>query len=123
MVTASTRCGLHPQLSPRFYSGNWWHPNTTLAQHLSSEVWFDPANRGDRPAGFKNLPYAADLDRQDAYVKWDTSLQFKPASADYLVEAFVDNLTDEEIKTTKAAGIAGRSQLYGAPGRTFGLHG
>ena len=86
-----------------------------LRSTYSSEVWFDPANRGDRPAGFKNLPYAADLDRQDAYVKWDTSLQFKPASADYLVEAFVDNLTDEEIKTTKAAGIAGRSPTLCGP--------
>lgn len=93
-----------------------------LRSSYSSEVWFDPANRGDRPAGFKNLPYAADIDRQDAYFKWDTSLQFKPASADYLVEAFVDNLTDEEIKNDQGRwNSRAEPNFMWAPGRTFGV--
>ncbi|WP_449356234.1 hypothetical protein [Alishewanella longhuensis] len=44
----------------------------------SSEIWFDPANRGDRPEGFRNLPYAADIDRQGAYTKLDASLVYQP---------------------------------------------
>lgn len=93
-----------------------------LRTTYSSEVWFDPANRGDRPEGFKTLPYAADLDRQDAYFKWDTSLQFKPAADNYSLEAFVDNLTDEEIKNDQGRwnGRATPNFMW-APGRTFGL--
>jgi iron complex outermembrane receptor protein len=93
-----------------------------LRTTYSSEIWFDPANRGDRPEGFRNLPYAADIDRQDAYFKWDTSLQFKPSDEQYLLEAFVDNLTDEEIKNDQGRwnGRATPNFMW-APGRTFGV--
>ncbi|HBN89277.1 MAG: iron complex outermembrane receptor protein [Rheinheimera aquimaris] len=65
----------------------------------SSEIWFDPANRGDRPEGFRGLPYAADIDRQDAYAKWDASLTYEPSEGNWSLEAFVNNITDEEIKS------------------------
>lgn len=65
----------------------------------SSEIWFDPANRGDRPEGFRGLPFAADIDRQSAYTKVDFSLSYLPVDGNWSVEAFVNNLTNEEIKS------------------------
>jgi iron complex outermembrane receptor protein len=93
-----------------------------VRMNYTDEIWFDPANRGDRPEGFLGLPYAEDLDRQDAYVKWDASIQFVPSDDRWLVELFVDNLTDEEIKTDQGR-WNGREQpnFMWAPGRTWGV--
>lgn len=65
----------------------------------SSEIWFDPANRGNRPEGFRGLPFAADIDRQSAYTKVDLSLSYLPVDANWSVEAFMNNVTNEEIKS------------------------
>ncbi|CAM5181366.1 TonB-dependent receptor [Alishewanella longhuensis] len=70
-----------------------------LRASYSSEIWFDPANRGDRPEGFRNLPYAADIDRQGAYTKLDASLVYQPTAGNWSLEAFVNNLTDKAIKS------------------------
>lgn len=88
----------------------------------TSEVWFDPANRGDRPAGFKNLPYAADIDRQDAYTKVDLSLTFEPSEGNWSTEAFVNNVTDRDIKSDQGRthGDAVPNFMWQSP-RTFGV--
>lgn len=88
----------------------------------SSEVWFDPANRGDRPAGFRNLPFAADIDRQDAYSKLDLSLSYEPANADWSLEAFINNVTDRDIKSDQGRthGDPVPNYMWQAP-RTLGV--
>lgn len=93
-----------------------------LRMSYSDDIWFDPANRGDRPEGFLGLPYAEDLDRQDAYVKWDAGIKFVPASDQWSVELFVDNLTDEEIKTDQGRwNSMPQPNFMWAPGRTWGV--
>ncbi|WP_337842778.1 TonB-dependent receptor [Rheinheimera sp.] len=88
----------------------------------SSEVWFDPANRGDRPEGFRNLPYAADIDRQDAYAKLDLSLNYQPSDGNWSAEAFVNNVTDRDIKSDQGRthGDAVPNFMWQSP-RTFGV--
>ncbi|NRQ43846.1 TonB-dependent receptor [Rheinheimera sp. YQF-2] len=88
----------------------------------SSEVWFDPANRGDRPEGFRNLPYAADIDRQDAYTKLDASLVYQPSAGNWSLEAFVNNLTDKAIKSDQGRWNSNPvpNYMWQSP-RTFGV--
>ncbi|MED5524019.1 TonB-dependent receptor [Gallaecimonas pentaromativorans] len=82
-----------------FYLKNGASLRPRVRLTYSSEIWFDPANRGDRPEGFKNEPYFADIDRQDAYAKWDTSVIYEPASGNWNLEFYIDNLTDKKIKS------------------------
>ncbi|MEN3156888.1 TonB-dependent receptor [Alkalimonas sp. NCh-2] len=88
----------------------------------SSEIWFDPANRGDRPEGFRNLPYAADIDRQGAYTKLDASLLFMPSGGTWSLEAFVNNVTDRAIKTDQGRWNSNPvpNYMWQSP-RTFGM--
>ncbi len=88
----------------------------------SSEVWFDPANRGDRPQGFRNLPFAADIDRQSAYSKLDLSLSYEPADGQWGAEAFINNVTDRDIKSDQGRthGDPIPNFMWQSP-RTFGV--
>ncbi|HZF28527.1 MAG TPA: TonB-dependent receptor [Gammaproteobacteria bacterium] len=68
-------------------------------------------NRTDRPAGTLSPtdPGEADFGVQPAYTKVDLSLSFRPASDQWTAELFVNNATDESVKT---------EAFYGTP-RTF----
>jgi iron complex outermembrane receptor protein len=124
--------GNHLVMAPEFSASvNYEHfvgleSGATLKPRIrvgyTSEVWFDPANRGDRPEGFKNLPYAADIDRQDAYTKVDLSLTFEPSEGNWSTEAFVNNVTDRDIKSDQGRthGDAVPNFMWQSP-RTFGV--
>ncbi len=89
---------------------------------LSSEIWLDPANRGDRPEGFRGLPRAEDLDRQEPYEKLDLSATYIPTAGSWTLEAFVNNATNEAIKADQGR-WNGRAEpnFMWSPPRTFGL--
>jgi len=58
-------------------------------------------NRGDRPAGTLSPtdPGEADFDRQPSYTRVDLSLTYFAANQRWSVEAFLNNATDESVKT------------------------
>ncbi len=58
-------------------------------------------NRGDRPAGTLGPgdPGEADFDRQPSYTIVNLSLTYHPPNDRWSVEAFVNNATDEAVKT------------------------
>jgi iron complex outermembrane receptor protein len=68
------------------------------------------------------LPYAADIDRQDAYTKVDLSLTFEPSEGNWSTEAFVNNVTDRDIKSDQGRthGDAVPNFMWQSP-RTFGV--
>ncbi len=58
-------------------------------------------NRGDRPAGTLSPtdPGESDFDRQPSYTRVDLSLTFYPPDSRWSIEAFLNNATDEAVKT------------------------
>lgn len=98
-----------------------------LGMHYSSDIWFDPANRGNLPANYLRAnPATKDLDRQDAYTTWDISLTYKPQTGNWLAEAYVKNLTDEAVKNDQGRWTfngdpAPAPNWMWAPSRTYGL--
>ncbi len=98
-----------------------------LSMHYSSEIWLDPANRGDLPANYLRAnPATADLDRQDTFTTWDLSLTYTPQQESWLLEAYVDNLTNETVKNDQGRWTfngdpAPTPNWMWAPSRTLGL--
>ena len=64
--------------------------------------------------------YNVGLDRTDAYVKGDLSLTWDP-NAQFSVRAFIDNVTDEEIKNRAVWGGGGVLQASYQPPRIAGV--
>ena len=65
------------------------------------EYFLSWENRGDRPAGTLSPtdPGEADFDRQPSYTRVDVSLTYYPPNQRWSVEAFLNNATDEAVKT------------------------
>jgi len=91
---------------------------------FSDHYYLDIYNRNELAAGiFPQLPDGgAGLGIQKAYRTVDLSLRFEPASERWLIEAFVKNATDENIKIAAGNFITaeGFTAIY-MPPRTFGL--
>lgn len=63
-----------------------------------------------------------DDDRQGAYARADASLAYAPSSGRYQLQAFVRNLTDEEILVTAGENSYAQTYAYAfAPPRTYGV--
>ncbi len=86
------------------------------------ETYLTYENRGDRPAGTFDAgdPGENDMDVQEAYTKIDASIAYTSPGGSWNVEAYVNNLTDEQIK--QEMNIGGYQTFFGwAPSRESGI--
>jgi len=99
------------QLTPRFLAT------------FSDSYYLDIYNRTDLDAGvFPSVPNGGrDLGVQEAYQTYDLSIRFVPQSGKWMVEAYVKNATDEDIKISSGYFITenGFVATY-MPPRTYG---
>jgi len=104
-----------------FSAGNL---TSRLLATVSDRYYLDIYNRSDLGAGvFPHLPSGGDdLGVQNAYETYDFSLRFSPSSKKWLAEAYVKNLTDENIKISSGYFITenGFVSTY-LPPRTYGV--
>jgi len=95
-----------------------------LSATLSDRYYLDIYNREDLPADiFPNLPNGGEgLGVQDRYQTYDISVRFSPWSQQWLAEAYVKNISDENIKVASGNFITekGFSATY-LPPRTYGI--
>ncbi|QIL90934.1 TonB-dependent receptor plug domain-containing protein [Microbulbifer sp. SH-1] len=111
--------------------GSWGRATARVGLRYAGDMYFDEANRGDRrgmlldngsgewvpdPAG-----PARNVDRQAAWSLWSAGLKFEPASANWWLDLYGDNLTNEAVANdVHEADIPSPEYYYGAP-RSFGL--
>ncbi len=91
---------------------------------FSDEYYLDIYNRRDLAAGvFNSAPNGAkDLAVQKAYTSYDASLRYESNSSPWSLEAFVKNLTNQNIKTSSGTFITpGGFDAIFLPPRTAGL--
>ncbi|NIB40918.1 TonB-dependent receptor [Pseudomaricurvus alkylphenolicus] len=95
-----------------------------LKATFSDQYFLDIYNRDKlAPGVFDSAPDGVNgLAVQDAYQTYDLSLFYSPDKGSWSVEAFVNNLTDEAIKTSSGTFITpeGFDAIYQPP-RTYGL--
>ena len=95
-----------------------------LLATYSDKYFLDIYNRSDLDAGvFPGLPDGGrDLGVQKAYQMYDMSLRVSPESKQWLIEAYVKNLTDENVKISSGHFITenGFAATY-MPPRTYGV--
>ena len=96
-----------------------------LAASFSDDYFLDIYNRDSLPEGvFDQLPSGGnDLGVQKTYQMYDASLRFEPVSEEWLVELYVKNLTDEDVKLSSGNFITekGFVATY-LPPRTYGVN-
>ncbi|MDC8016130.1 TonB-dependent receptor [Tahibacter soli] len=84
-----------------------------ISAHYESESWLSPFNLGDG-------------DKQDAYARGDFSLRYSPAEARWWCGLYVNNVSDEKVRTNAGRTAIGNGAFlyvsqYQAP-RTFGVN-
>jgi iron complex outermembrane receptor protein len=86
---------------------------------FSDEYFLDIYNRTDiEPGVFPGVPKGGkNLSVQEAYATFDLSLHYAPHSGAWSVEAFVNNFTDQTIKTSSGTFLTekGMSAIYTPP--------
>lgn len=90
------------------------------------DMYFNAANRGDRPADFDGAGgdgAVKDIDRQPAYGKLDLGLTYKSENDNWSIDFFAKNVTDEAIRTSTDAYIGGTNSVAATyeEGRAFGV--
>ena len=102
----------------------WGILTPQITARASGSYFLDIYNRDKLAAGiFDRLPNGGSgLGMQSAYQMYDLRFTFKPASQDWIVSAFLNNATDEDIKIDSGNVITehGLVATYMAP-RTFGV--
>ncbi len=109
----------------------WGRITASVGVNYSDEVYLSEANRKDRsgqllenatgqwvvdPNGAAN-----DIDVQPAYWVWNTNVVIKPSDANWRLEAFVHNLTDEVVRYDVHSTETPDPLFYLAPPRTLGM--
>ncbi|MGH1372889.1 MAG: TonB-dependent receptor domain-containing protein [Cellvibrionaceae bacterium] len=109
----------------------WGRITASVGVKYSDEVYLSEANRKDRSGQLLDNSSgqwvadingaASNIDVQPAYWVWNTNLVIKPHAADWRLEAFVHNLTDEVVRYDVHAPEAPDPLFYLAPPRTVGM--
>ena len=78
----------------------WGVITPRIVVKLSDQYFLDIYNRDNlAPGVFDRLPSGGvDLGEQKSYQMFDINLAFKPVSANWMLSAFINNVTDEDVK-------------------------
>ena len=106
------------------FSYEWGVLMPRITARVSDSYFLDIYNRDKlEPGIFNRLPDGgAGVGVQRAYQMYDLRLTYKPASKSWIVSAFINNATDEDVKVDSGNVITedGLVATYIAP-RTFGI--
>ena len=78
-------------------------PRATVHFETSSYLTFFNGDRTNRIVAGQPVYYGRDFDRQGSYSKTDLAIRYNAPEQRYLIEAFVQNLEDGEIRTGAGA--------------------
>jgi len=103
-----------------------------LDVRYSDEVFFNEANRVDRPGQLLDSRTglwvvdpngaAVDVDRQPAYWLWGAALKLEALADGWWLELYAKNLTDEQVRYDVQSPERASPEFYLAPPRSFGLN-
>lgn len=93
-----------------YFFDDWGSLTSRIQYFISDDVYFSAANRAE--------------DLQPAYELLELRLRWDAPTEDFFVEGFVENVTDEDIRSTRAIGLSllgrPRTAAYEPP-RTWGV--